>query len=112
MIDDEKDAIRKNPCGVCRARGMPVCKGHGGGGDETEEESDDQETPRADEYFYKTPTPFFSAVEDSPVGGLSTMLKKMNNKQMEEPGCIETGRRKPAEDQDQEGLDDQKGMSC
>lgn len=30
--DDGKGPKNKNPCGICRANGSPVCKGHGGGG--------------------------------------------------------------------------------
>ncbi|WP_367608391.1 hypothetical protein [Legionella sp. W05-934-2] len=29
--DPRKKSISNNPCGICRALGMPVCKGHGGG---------------------------------------------------------------------------------
>lgn len=27
-----KSPAERNPCGICRASGLPVCKGHGGGG--------------------------------------------------------------------------------
>lgn len=30
--DSKERALQNNPCGICRALGMPVCKGHGGGG--------------------------------------------------------------------------------
>lgn len=35
-VNDQNDvqpgaSINNNPCGICRAAGMPVCKGHGGG---------------------------------------------------------------------------------
>jgi hypothetical protein len=29
--DPRKKVVNNNPCGICRAMGMPVCKGHGGG---------------------------------------------------------------------------------
>ena len=30
--DPRKATINTNPCGICRAAGMPICKGHGAGG--------------------------------------------------------------------------------
>lgn len=30
--DTRSQALENNPCNMCRAMGMPVCKGHGGGG--------------------------------------------------------------------------------
>ena len=30
--DPIKNAIEKNPCGLCRVQGIPVCRGHGSGG--------------------------------------------------------------------------------
>lgn len=29
--DPRAKAVKNNPCGICRALGLPVCKGHGGG---------------------------------------------------------------------------------
>ena len=29
--DTRSKALENNPCGICRAMGLPVCKGHGGG---------------------------------------------------------------------------------
>ncbi|CZG40268.1 Uncharacterised protein [Legionella pneumophila] len=30
--DERSKALESNPCGMCRAAGLPICKGHGGGG--------------------------------------------------------------------------------
>jgi len=39
--DERSKSIDNNPCGMCRAFGLPICKGHGssGGGDEAKDES-------------------------------------------------------------------------
>jgi hypothetical protein len=54
-LDKEKDprakALENNPCSMCRALGLPVCKGHGGGsggGGETSGATDDTETKPLD----------------------------------------------------------------
>ncbi|HFL2714587.1 TPA: hypothetical protein ACGWTM_001744 [Legionella pneumophila] len=31
-MDERSNSIKSNPCGICRALGLPICKGHGGGG--------------------------------------------------------------------------------
>lgn len=53
--DTRSQALENNPCNMCRAMGLPVCKGHGGGGgggdsdseSETAEENDLQKTDTA-----------------------------------------------------------------
>ncbi|STX50956.1 Uncharacterised protein [Legionella busanensis] len=30
--EERSNALDSNPCGICRAMGSPICKGHGGGG--------------------------------------------------------------------------------
>ncbi len=49
--DPQAKAIENNPCGICRALGLPVCKGHGakggGGGDATDETSEENDTSKA-----------------------------------------------------------------
>jgi len=50
LSKDAENALENNPCGMCRALGLPSCKGHaggGGGGDEAEDsyESTDSSSP-------------------------------------------------------------------
>lgn len=45
--DEEINSPKKNPCGKCRANGLPVCKGHAGGsgggsGDDDDETSEEK----------------------------------------------------------------------
>lgn len=46
--DDRTKAIQSNPCGICRANGSPVCKGHGGscssGSDDSSDRLEDAST--------------------------------------------------------------------
>ena len=48
--ENRNDASDSNPCGMCRAFGLPICKGHGGGGgDEAKDENpknDNAPTPK------------------------------------------------------------------
>ncbi|KTD23113.1 hypothetical protein [Legionella israelensis] len=49
--DERSKALAGNPCGKCRAAGLPICKGHGGGagGDEAKDENaskDNAPTPK------------------------------------------------------------------
>ena len=45
--DPGTKAIQNNPCGMCRAMGMPVCKGHGGGAGGGDDEAAATETDNA-----------------------------------------------------------------
>lgn len=38
--DERSKALENNPCGICRASGLPICKGHGGGGGGGDSSSD------------------------------------------------------------------------
>lgn len=49
--DERSKTLESNPCGICRAQGLPICKGHGGGkggGGESKEENNAKD---------KAPTP-------------------------------------------------------
>ncbi|ASQ46001.1 hypothetical protein clem_07240 [Legionella clemsonensis] len=55
--DERSKALENNPCGICRASGMPVCKGHGGGGgggDEAKDENFNNENAPTPKYVPKT----------------------------------------------------------
>ncbi|MDI9819796.1 MULTISPECIES: hypothetical protein [unclassified Legionella] len=40
--DQRESAINNNPCGICRALGLPICKGHGSSGGGSGDSYDDQ----------------------------------------------------------------------
>lgn len=50
--DPRQKAIDNNPCGICRAFGLPTCRGHsggGGGGGESGGSNDDDDKSKTDE---------------------------------------------------------------
>lgn len=54
--DELSKSIDSNPCGMCRAFGLPICLGHGGGGgsDEDKEEYSNQNKILAPKYKHAT----------------------------------------------------------
>lgn len=54
VVDERTLAIKNNPCGSCRALGLPICRGHGGGGGGSGDKTSAQDkeasvTPNADQ---------------------------------------------------------------
>ncbi|HHY1453248.1 TPA: hypothetical protein ACV1OQ_000301 [Legionella pneumophila] len=51
--DERSKALDSNPCGMCRAAGLPICRGHGrgaGGGNEVKGENSPQDNAPAPKY--------------------------------------------------------------
>ncbi|MGQ3890274.1 hypothetical protein ACQUW5_14825 [Legionella sp. CNM-1927-20] len=53
--DERSKALDSNPCGICRAMGSPICKGHGGGaggggGDKAQDENAQKDSAPTPEY--------------------------------------------------------------
>lgn len=46
--DERANALDSNPCGMCRASGLAICKGHGGGGGGSEEDENKDEKASKD----------------------------------------------------------------
>ncbi|CZL27347.1 hypothetical protein [Legionella pneumophila] len=44
--DERSKALENNPCGVCRASGLPICKGHGGGAGGGSDEAKDENSQK------------------------------------------------------------------
>ncbi|AUH72741.1 class C beta-lactamase-related serine hydrolase [Legionella sainthelensi] len=66
-ISSSRTQLDNNPCGICRANGMPICKGHGTGSSGESSEVNDDRTSRKD----------LSATSDkSSLKSIFTSLKK------------------------------------
>lgn len=72
--DERSKSIASNPCGMCRAFGLPICLGHGGGsgsGEDKEEYSNKDKilTPKYEPATIKTKT-LFLELENSEIWSL------------------------------------------